>query len=103
MPLYEYKCRRCHRTFEVLQKFSDEPLKVDEQCGGEVDRLISPSALKFKGSGWYVTDYGSGKSGASNGKSEASSEPGKSGTAKTEAKSETKSESKPASTNETKT
>ncbi|MBZ5593285.1 MAG: zinc ribbon domain-containing protein [Acidobacteriia bacterium] len=64
MPLYEYKCESCGETFEVIQKFSDEPLKVHEKCGGgPVERLISPSALKFKGSGWYVNDYGGSKNG----------------------------------------
>src|SRR5579862_2107290 len=71
MPLYEYSCHRCGKHFEVIQKFVDEPLVVHEGCGGDVERLISPSALQFKGSGWYVTDYGrGGKSGASNGKSD---------------------------------
>lgn len=99
MALYDYKCRKCGTVFEVRQKFSDEPLKVHEECGGEVDRLLSAPALQFKGSGWYVTDYGKGgKSPASNGKSESKSD-GKSDTkteSKTESKSETKSESKPA-------
>jgi putative FmdB family regulatory protein len=63
MPLYEYKCQSCGDVFEVRQKFSDEPLSVHEACGGPVERLISPSALQFKGSGWYVNDYGKGKSG----------------------------------------
>jgi putative FmdB family regulatory protein len=62
MPLYEYKCDACGDKFEVIQKFSDQPLTVHEKCGGKVERLISPSALQFKGSGWYVTDYGKGNS-----------------------------------------
>jgi putative FmdB family regulatory protein len=57
MPLYEYKCRSCGAVFEVMQKFSDRPLRLHENCGGELQRLISPSALRFKGTGWYVTDY----------------------------------------------
>lgn len=57
MPLYDYRCHKCGETFEVIQKFSDEPLTTHEGCGGEVERLLSPSVLKFKGSGWYVTDY----------------------------------------------
>ena len=64
MPLYEYKCHSCGEKFEVIQKFSDTPLAVHDKCGGAVERLISPSALKFKGSGWYVTDY----AGSGNGK-----------------------------------
>ena len=61
MPLYEYKCNACGDVFEVLQKFSDEPLAVHSKCGGAVERLISPSAFHFKGTGWYVTDYGRSK------------------------------------------
>jgi putative FmdB family regulatory protein len=64
MPLYEYKCERCGETFEILQKFSDQPLTTHEGCGGAVERLISTSALQFKGSGWYVTDYAKSGSGS---------------------------------------
>src|SRR5580658_10481000 len=103
MPLYEYLCHRCGKTIESLQRFSDEPLTMHEDCGGELEKLISRSAFQLKGSGWYATDYahGSSKTGTettSNGsaeskadaKSESKSE------SKTESKSETKSESKPA-------
>ncbi|HUO30079.1 MAG TPA: FmdB family zinc ribbon protein [Bryobacteraceae bacterium] len=58
MPLYEYKCARCGKVFEVLQKFVDEPLHQHADCGGAVERLVSAPTLQFKGSGWYVTDYG---------------------------------------------
>ncbi len=57
MPIYEYKCDRCDNVFEVIQKFVDPPVAVHEQCGGKVVRLISTSALQFKGSGFYITDY----------------------------------------------
>jgi putative FmdB family regulatory protein len=56
--MYEYKCASCGDVFEVIQKFSDEPLREHPGCGGAVERLISAPALQFKGSGWYVTDYG---------------------------------------------
>src|ERR1700722_10161877 len=62
MPIYEYKCQNCGDVFEIIQRFSDQPLTVHEKCGGEVERLISVSALQFKGSGWYVNDYGKGNS-----------------------------------------
>jgi len=62
MPLYEYKCQSCGDVFEIIQRFSDAPLTVHEKCGGAVERLISVSALQFKGTGWYVTDYGKGNS-----------------------------------------
>jgi putative FmdB family regulatory protein len=66
MPLYEYRCENCGEVFEVMQKFSDEPLTVHEKCGGKVERLLSAPALQFKGSGWYITDYARG-SNANNG------------------------------------
>ena len=64
MPLYDYRCHSCGKVFEVRQKFADEVLKTHEDCGGELERLISAPALQFKGTGWYVTDY-AGKSPAS--------------------------------------
>ncbi len=62
MPIYEYQCRRCEHRFELIQKFSDKPRKRSPECSGTVDRLISPPAIRFKGSGWYVTDYANKKS-----------------------------------------
>ena len=64
MPLYEYACKRCGNRFEVRQKFSDEPVKTHEECGGDAERVLSVPAFQFKGTGWYVTDYA--KSGAGN-------------------------------------
>ncbi len=65
MPLYEYKCKSCGKVFEVIEKFSDEPMKTHRECGGEVERLLSAPAFHLKGTGWYVTDYGKGNSRAS--------------------------------------
>jgi putative FmdB family regulatory protein len=96
MPLYEYKCANCGKKFEVIQKFSDAPLTMHEECGsGPVERLISVSALQFKGSGWYVNDYA--KNGGSS--KESGSKEGKEGKeggnqSKESTKSESSSESK---------
>lgn len=60
MPIYEYKCETCG-TFEVLQKFSDEPLTECLHCQGEVKKLISLSSFVLKGAGFYVNDYGKKK------------------------------------------
>jgi putative FmdB family regulatory protein len=58
MPLYEYECEAENgRRFEIIQKFSDEPLTVCPSCGGPVRKLISSPAIQFKGSGFYITDY----------------------------------------------
>ena len=77
MPIYEYRCHKCGNTFETIQKFSDEPVTVHPECGGEVERLISKSALQFKGSGWYVTDYAKSGSAAPPPKDGASSKDAK--------------------------
>ena len=58
MPIYEYRCEKCERIFEIIQKFSDEPKEKCEICNGKLEKLISQSTIKFKGAGWYVTDYG---------------------------------------------
>jgi len=68
MPLYEYKCSRCGVVFEVRQRFSDPRVKVHEGCGGAVARLLSPSAFRFKGSGFYATDYAKGSKGGNGSK-----------------------------------
>ena len=62
MPLYEYQCTQCGKIGEVLQKFSDKPLKKCNHCSGKLQKLISHSSFHLKGTGWYVTDY-AGKSG----------------------------------------
>jgi putative FmdB family regulatory protein len=96
MPIYEYRCEKCGKVFEVLQRFSDEPVKIHEACGGEVEKLISHSAFQLKGSGWYQTDYAKASSGApaakGDGKADGSSESKSEG--KTETSSDSKSDSK---------
>jgi putative FmdB family regulatory protein len=77
MPLYEYQCDQCGDVFEVMQKFSDEPLRTHEKCGGPVQRLLSAPALQFKGSGWYITDYARSGSSGKNGKPDAAADTGK--------------------------
>src|ERR671926_1781763 len=57
MPIYEYRCANEHR-FEVMQRFSDEPLDSCEICGAPASRVLYPAAIHFKGSGFYSTDYG---------------------------------------------
>jgi putative FmdB family regulatory protein len=61
MPTYEYKCEKKGHTFDVIQRFSDDPVKVCEVCGAPVQRVYHPVAVHFKGKGFYSTDYGSKK------------------------------------------
>ena len=57
MPIYEYECTKCGRIDEVLQKFSEKPLKKCPHCSGRLQKLVSQSTFHLKGTGWYVTDY----------------------------------------------
>lgn len=57
MPIYEYKCKECGHSFEIIQKVDEAPKTVCSECNGELYKVISTSGLIFKGSGWYITDY----------------------------------------------
>ena len=61
MPLYEYKSLKCGRHTEKIEPVAGPHLKKCPHCGGKVESVITAPAIKFKGSGWYVTDY-AGKS-----------------------------------------
>ena len=57
MPTYEYTCKACGETFDIVQSFSDKPLKKHPgDCGGPVQKVFHASGIVFKGSGFYVTD-----------------------------------------------
>lgn len=95
MPLYEYECQSCGRRTELLQRFSDDPLTICPECGGKVRKLLSAPAVQFKGTGWYVTDYGRGNGNGSgseskSGAGEAAAASDKSSSESTAKKSETK-------------
>ena len=91
MPIYEYQCDKCGSHFEVIQKFSDKPLKFCSNCKGRLTKLISQTSFQLKGSGWYVTDYAkSGKTSTSK-PDESNSKPAAESSTKT-AESSTNSE-----------
>jgi putative FmdB family regulatory protein len=103
MPTYGYRCTSCGHQFETIQKMSDEPLKVCPECQGKLTKVLYPTGVIFKGSGFYTTDYkASGKDHSGNGSgpasaSQADSKPETKPEGKSEPKTEPKSESKPAS------
>src|SRR5713101_4125645 len=59
MPTYEYRCPKCGTEFETFQKITAKAVAKCPKCGARATRLMSSGAgLVFKGSGFYLTDYG---------------------------------------------
>lgn len=57
MPIYAYKCTKCNKEIEIMQKMSEAPLSVCSSCSGALKKLITNTSFVLKGGGWYVTDY----------------------------------------------
>jgi putative FmdB family regulatory protein len=91
MPIYEYECRKCGETHEILQKMSEGPKRKCPSCGAmSLKKLVSAAAFQLKGTGWYVTDFrdkGKKKEKKTDGKDSSKTE-------KSDSKSESKSSSK---------
>ena len=92
MPTYQYRCTECGGELEAVQKFSDDPLTVHEDCGGRLRKVFSPVGIVFKGSGFYRTDSRKGSS-AAEPASTSSSSGEKSGSEKSGSSSESSSSS----------
>jgi len=94
MPIYEYVCTTCGKEYEVMQKFSDKPLK---KCtcspDARLERKLSAPSFHLQGGGWYSEGY-SGKKGG-NGKSEAKTEAKSSGGESSGAKAASSDGAKP--------
>ena len=61
MPIYEYKCLKCEHQFEVIQRFSDNPVETCPACNRKtVKKLVSAPSFRLKGGGWYETDFKTG-------------------------------------------
>lgn len=87
MPVYTYRCESCGVQFERQQSFHDAPLKTCPECRKKaLKKVITPTKIIFKGSGFYATDH----------KSPSGSE--KRETQKEEKKEETKTTSKSSET-----
>jgi putative FmdB family regulatory protein len=118
MPTYEYKCKSCGHSFDVVQSMRDDTLTVCPECGGELRKVFAPPAISFKGSGFYATDHRK-KGSSSSEKSETSEKKddkkaetkleksdagsGDSGSRKTDQKTDQKTEKKSETKSEKKT
>jgi putative FmdB family regulatory protein len=99
LPLYEYRCLKCDRHTDKIENVNGPHLKKCPHCGGKVESVITAPAIQFKGSGWYVNDYGKKTSGGDSGKSDKGEKSEKTEKSEKSEKSEKaeKSESKSAS------
>ena len=62
MPTYEFECPVGHRFEKFYRKIADAAAELEcPECGAPATRRITGGAgLHFKGSGFYITDYGKG-------------------------------------------
>jgi putative FmdB family regulatory protein len=107
LPRYDYKCSSCANIFELRQSFDSETVMPCPKCGSTSNRQFHAPPVIFKGSGWYVNDYGKGRgtNDASGEKKESESESGtksesasSSESSSSSSSSESKSESSSTST-----
>ena len=56
VPTYDYQCRSCGSVTEVIHSMLEDGPSVCERCGGELRRVLYPTGIIFKGSGFYRTD-----------------------------------------------
>ena len=62
MPIYEYKCSHCGHQLEAIQKISDDPLLLCPNCDKQgLKKQVTAPSFRLKGSGWYETDFKTGK------------------------------------------
>jgi putative FmdB family regulatory protein len=67
VPTYDYQCRSCGSVTEVIHSMLEDGPSVCERCGGQLRRVLYPTGIIFKGSGFYRTDSRSNSSNASSG------------------------------------
>lgn len=77
MPLYEYECVKCRHRFEKIESLSASAVKKCPKCGAKSERQLSASAIQFKGTGWYVTDYAGKKPDSSSSEGSGDGSPAK--------------------------
>ncbi len=101
MPIYEYSCKSCEKTIDVLQKVSDPTPETCTACGaqGTLSKVVSRSSFVLKGGGWYSDLYSSTKKdgSASSSSSSSSSSPSSASSSASDSGSSTSSSTSSAS------
>ena len=95
MPTYEYRCRACGHTFDVVHGMTDDALTVCPVCGGDLRKVFAPPAISFKGSGFYATDHGKKSKTSAEKTGETSGEKPAASTESSDSKSEKKDSKEP--------
>ena len=97
MPIYAYKCESCGHAKDFLQKMSDPPLTDCPACGKPaLAKQVTAAGFQLKGSGWYVTDFRGGNSGAPKPEAKTEGAPGTSAPAAATPAPAASTDSKPA-------
>lgn len=99
MPTYEYRCKECGESLEVVQAFTDDPLTDCPSCSGTLRKVFNSVGISFKGSGFYKNDSRSSSSSSSSKATAA----GSSDTSKADAGGTTSDSPAPSTTTATKT
>jgi putative FmdB family regulatory protein len=88
MPRYDYRCSDCGNLYEKREGFDAPATQACPQCAGTARRVLTPPAIVFKGSGWYVTDHRKGvDSSSTSGNSATTATKGEGAAATTESSS----------------
>src|ERR1700692_373775 len=95
MPRYDYRCGACGTVYEKREGFDAPSVQVCPECSGTARRVLTPPAIVFKGSGWYVTDS---RKGSADGDSAANGSSAKPSTSPSTTSDAVPSTAKPSST-----
>jgi putative FmdB family regulatory protein len=78
VPTYDYRCRDCGHTIEIIHSILEDGPEVCERCRGPMQRVLHPTGVIFRGSGFYVTDSRKAEGTASGGSAASPAEGGSS-------------------------
>jgi putative FmdB family regulatory protein len=96
LPLYEYRCLKCDRHTDKIENLKGPHLRKCPHCGGKVESVLTAPSIQFKGTGWYVTDYGRKTSGGDSSKSEKAEKAEKAEKSESKSTASEKDQKKPA-------